>query len=401
MSGDTLSFTEADLAAAARVYDPALHEAPIVVGHPAHDLPAYGWVSALAFSDGADPDQDPGLYATPAQVNTDFADMVAAGAFKKISAAFYAPTSPSNPVPGSYYLRHVGFLGAQPPAVKGLRSPSFADAEDGVVVFSEWDDQTNASLWRGLRDWLIGKFGQDEADKVVPSYQVASLEQGAQQELANARQEMAGVMPAAFADATPTQHPTKPSPKPVTPQLETTVNPEEAAALAADNQRMAAELATLKAQAEGQRVATIHAANLAYCEGLVSSAKLLPAAKDVLVAALDHLDLHSTTPATSATTSATDGKPQALTFGEGDAKQPLAQALRDALAKAPAAVVFGETATKARSAGDVGGDASDDSALAYAENADPLRVTQDKKVRAHMTANPGLTYAAAARAVLG
>lgn len=125
MNGQALAFSEADLAATCAAYDPAKHEAPLVVGHPAHDIPAYGWVKALAFNEG-------GIDATPAQVNSDFADMVAAGAFKKISAAFYAPDAPQNPVPGVYYLRHVGFLGAQPPAVKGLRSPAFADAEVGV-----------------------------------------------------------------------------------------------------------------------------------------------------------------------------------------------------------------------------------------------------------------------------
>lgn len=128
MSGQTLQFTEADLQATCAAYDPTLHEAPLVVGHPAHDLPAYGWVQSLRFNEG-------GIDATPAQVNPDFADMVAAGAFKKISASFYLPDSPSNPVPGVYSLRHVGFLGAQPPAVKGLRPPGFADTEEGVLTF--------------------------------------------------------------------------------------------------------------------------------------------------------------------------------------------------------------------------------------------------------------------------
>lgn len=130
MSGQAFEFSESDLQATVAAYNPTLHEAPLVVGHPRHDLPAYGWVHSLAYSEG-------GLDATPAQVNTDFADMVAAGAFKKISASFYAPDAPQNPVPGIYYLRHVGFLGAQPPAVKGLRQPSFADDEVGVLTFSE------------------------------------------------------------------------------------------------------------------------------------------------------------------------------------------------------------------------------------------------------------------------
>ncbi len=51
--------------------------------------------------------------------------MVKAGRFKSRSASFYHPDNPNNPKPGVYYLRHVGFLGAQPPAVKGLKAVEF------------------------------------------------------------------------------------------------------------------------------------------------------------------------------------------------------------------------------------------------------------------------------------
>lgn len=136
MSGASYTFGEAELRAIAAAYDPALHEAPLTVGHPQHDLPAHGWVQGLAFHEGDD-EAPAGLYALPAQVNPGFAEMVAAGAFKKISAAFYAPDAAGNPKPGGYYLRHVGFLGAQPPAVKGLRNPAFSDTEAGVVAFGE------------------------------------------------------------------------------------------------------------------------------------------------------------------------------------------------------------------------------------------------------------------------
>ena len=122
MSGAVLDFSDADLAATAAAYDPARSEAPIVVGHPKTDGPAYGWVRSLSFAEG-------GLEAEPHQVDPAFAELVDAGRFKKISASFFTPDAPNNPVPGVYYLRHVGFLGAQPPAVKGLRSPEFADVD--------------------------------------------------------------------------------------------------------------------------------------------------------------------------------------------------------------------------------------------------------------------------------
>ncbi|RMH22225.1 MAG: peptidase, partial [Gammaproteobacteria bacterium] len=95
MSGQALSFSEADLAATAEAYDPALHEAPLVVGHPRHDAPAYGWVKRLSFSEG----DEGGLKAEPAQVDPAFAEMVRKGRFKKVSASFYPPAHPANPKP--------------------------------------------------------------------------------------------------------------------------------------------------------------------------------------------------------------------------------------------------------------------------------------------------------------
>lgn len=165
--GQTLSFSESDLDATVKAYDPALHEAPIVVGHPKDNGPAYGWVTGLSFSEGV-------LQAELGQVDQEFAEMVASGRFKKRSASFYAPDAPANPVPGVFYLRHVGFLGAQPPAVKGLKDIAFNDAEEGVVEFS--DPYMLAGLFRRMREWIIGKFGSEDADNVIPNWMVQDLE---------------------------------------------------------------------------------------------------------------------------------------------------------------------------------------------------------------------------------
>jgi hypothetical protein len=115
-----------------------VHEAPLVIGHPKDNLPAYGWVKSLNFADGL-------LQANPHNVIAEFTDWVKQGLYKKISASFYPPNHPSNPVPDVYYLRHVGFLGAQPPAVKGLPDPAFNEGEEGVVTieFSEEDQQVS------------------------------------------------------------------------------------------------------------------------------------------------------------------------------------------------------------------------------------------------------------------
>lgn len=169
MQGESLAFSESDLAACAAAYNPDLHEAPLVVGHPAADAPAFGWVHSLS----ATPE---GLFAAPLQVEPAFAEAVSQGRYKKVSASFYKPESAANPVPGVFYLRHVGFLGAQPPAVKGLKSVHFADtdADCFTVEFSEADTTSimrrMAGLFRGLRDWIIEKDGLEAADKVIPSW---------------------------------------------------------------------------------------------------------------------------------------------------------------------------------------------------------------------------------------
>lgn len=112
-------FSEADLDGMATSYSPSLREAPLTIGHPKDDLPAYGWVKRVTHAaNGA-------LSIAPHQLEPQFAEMVQSGRFKKRSACFYPPLAPNNPTPGKWYLRHVAFLGAQPPAVAGLKDIQF------------------------------------------------------------------------------------------------------------------------------------------------------------------------------------------------------------------------------------------------------------------------------------
>jgi len=173
--GKQHTFSESDIRAIIEGYDPALHEAPLTIGHPKSDAPAWGWVSALRFSEGASPAP---MYETH-KVEPAFAEMVNAGRFPKRSISLYPPKHPHNPKPEQWYLRHIGYLGAQPPALKGFPNASFNATEEGVVSFMDWSQRDIASLFRGLRDWIIGKFGKDEADKVIPSYMVDSIQEDA------------------------------------------------------------------------------------------------------------------------------------------------------------------------------------------------------------------------------
>jgi len=208
-------------------------------------------------------------------------------------------------------LRHVGFLGAQPPSIKGLKQAEFADADEGIVEFSEWDDVQNASLWRNLREWLIGKHGQDEADKVVPQYAVQQLEQSAQQELMEEAAEQDGATPQpAFSEGDP-------------------MTAQRIAELEAENARLKQDRADFAEAQKREKQAAQHAAHLNFAENLIKEGRLLPFQKELVVATLDFMA----------------GQEQVVEFGEGDGKKPLLAAVKDDwLAKAPKVVEFSEIA---------------------------------------------------------
>ena len=105
---------------AVSTFDAAYHEPPAVIGHPKTDDPAFGLVSAVKAETR---DGKKVLMARFRDVLPEFEDMVKTGRFPKRSAAFYADGR----------LRHVGFLGAMPPAVKGLQNIRFASGADGAT----------------------------------------------------------------------------------------------------------------------------------------------------------------------------------------------------------------------------------------------------------------------------
>ena len=126
-NGKEYTFSEQDVAAIAAGYSPAVHQSPAVVGHPELDAPAYAWADQLEF-DGAV------LWAHLKDVAAQFSAWVRQGFYRNISASFYEPER--SPVPGKWYLKHIGFLGAAPPAVPGLPHAAFA-ADRPAIAFEE------------------------------------------------------------------------------------------------------------------------------------------------------------------------------------------------------------------------------------------------------------------------
>jgi hypothetical protein len=160
-AGIETCFSPADVAAIAASYDPAVHKAPIVLGHPASDDPAYGWVGGLD-AQGGD------LYAHPDQISADLAEAVRRGDYRNVSVSLYRPDSPNNPKPGAYYLRHLGVLGASVPAVKGLAPLKFASGDDFLTIqFTEHSMQPDKTAEFAEREAAIqakeAEFAEREA----------------------------------------------------------------------------------------------------------------------------------------------------------------------------------------------------------------------------------------------
>ena len=310
--GATLSFSDADLSAIAAGYDTALHHAPIVVGHPKQDAPAYGWIDGLSVSGDR-------LVARPADIDTAFADLLHEKKFRKVSAAFYSPDSANNPTPGSYYLRHVGFLGAAVPAVKGLKPVEFAD-DDTVLVFADvelseswrqaWAFDAAARMFRSLRDWLIETKDVEAADKVIPTWDLDQITQAAADLRADAERENR----TAFSE------------QPKEPQMTKPEKTEEQrlADLAAREQEMATREATF---AENERQARA-VADAAFVDTIVKAGRL-------------PIGLRATATAVFA-----DLGDDELTFADGDETKKMSSraAFRDMLEKLPVQVETGELA---------------------------------------------------------
>lgn len=177
-NGNLITITAQDLHDAAQSYDVHKHEAPLVIGHPKHDAPAFGWVAKLNVNDEV-------LTADFSQVDDELAKLVRKGHYKKVSASFYPPQHPNNPIQGKWYLRHVGFLGARPPAVKGLKNIDFADDDSSVISFCEICEPENKENTMTTEEQLAAeKTAREKAEKEAEQAKAELAKLQAEQEQA-------------------------------------------------------------------------------------------------------------------------------------------------------------------------------------------------------------------------
>lgn len=354
MEGAPITYSAADLKAVADAYDPETAPVPVVVGHPATDAPAYAWATGFDYDASAQR-----LYATVGEIDPAFSEAVKAGRYKKVSLSFFRPDASANPVPGTWYPRHIGFLGGAAPAVSGLKNVQFSASEGSVTVSAEFGErgfEEAASLFRSIREFFIDKFGMEDADKALPGFQIDWLSEAEIQPPANR----------AAAFAAPQPNPPIQTKEPVVVQPNT-----------ADFAAREADIAAREARLKESEAKIAHAANVSFAESLVADGKLLPASKDKLVAVLNTVSSET-----------------AASFSAGEAAVSVAQALRDILAAQPKIVSFG--------AMDIPGNNGDEEAVSFAADGkpvDPASLERHNKALAFQRQHPGTSYMDAVRAV--
>lgn len=262
-----------DLKQCAANYAAETFKAPLVLGHPDTGAPAYGWVESLE-TDGNN------LYANVSTIDPLLKNAVAVGAYKNLSASFYLEDSPFNPKPGALYLRHVGILGAEPPAIKDLEPLSFKETADDYLVFYEKEN----SMPEIEKNEALTVEKNDSAPTATPAETAA---------------------PAAVDFG----------------EYETQI-----AALKTQVQSLTAEKDAALQQVKDLQTAERRKAHADFTERLIQDGKLAPAQADVVVATLEALS------------------ETAVNFGEGEACKSLEECFKDLLSNLTPAVPLKEAA---------------------------------------------------------
>jgi hypothetical protein len=275
-------------------------------------------------------------------------------------------------VPGKWYLRHIGFLGAAAPAVKGLKDVSFADADDGVAEFADlqlrsWVMRSIADLFRGLRERLIETDGVEKADRLIPSYQIDTIRDASNETTSTS----------SYADSIGIEE---------IHDEDRNMPDKNAADFAARETELASQKTQLDArdralkerEAKAQRDDAVE-----FVDGLVTGGKLLPKDKATVVELL--LALPAAEP---------------LSFADGDTtiEKPAPQLLRELLDGLPQRLDFSEKSGATDADANAG---AADFAAPPGTQVDAGQLELHRKARAHMAQHAGVSFVDAVKAVGG
>ena len=306
-AGNEKTWSEADLDTIVSKYNPSEHEAPIVIGHPKDNAPAWGWIEGLK-REGIS------LFAKAKDVVPEFKEMVNKGLFKKRSISLYP----------DFTLRHVGFLGAIPPAVKGLADVQFSEDNLTTIEFEEYRVPMIGRIFQRLREWLIEKFDTDTADRIVGSWEIDELKKDIPLDAQDEK------ITNAFKEGNKGKE-DKDMDKVAELEAKIKQLEKEVSDFAEKDKTKEQQIANLRLDLEKEQTEKRKTDFNTYCDGLVTEGKLTPVQK---VLAVDFMEILSGT--------------AEYEFTEGDAKEKKAplEAFKTFLTALPKQVEFSEKATK-------------------------------------------------------
>lgn len=306
--GKVTNWTEATLDTIVAKYNPAQHEAPFVIGHPEINKPAWGWTAGLK-RDGQR------LLAKGSQVVPEFAEMVEKGLFKKRSISLYPDLT----------LRHIGFLGAQPPAVKGLADIAFADDDNAVTIefMEDWKSSMMGRIMQRLREWIIDKFDTDTADRVVGQWEIDELKREP---------------PTSDSSFSSSSNEEEDMDKEKIQELETKVNGlmSKVTQFSEADKTKETQIATLRSELDAERKKTKRQEFASFCDSLIDAGTLTPAQKGPALDFMEILDGEKEYEFSEPTDADANAK----------AKKAPIDAFKAFLQTLPKQIEFGERATK-------------------------------------------------------
>lgn len=259
--GRACSFSKADLDQMVSNVA-ALGKVPAVIGHPKSGAPAYAWGELKREGDI--------LFAKFSDINPAFEAGVDSGAYRNRSISVYRDDKLG------WRPRHIGWLGAEPPAIDGLKPLDYDYSKDtDAFDFAAGDHEAEVSLasavldmadlFTRLREWVIAEKGIEAADKVVPSWSLDWIKERATaaREAFRAERDQEGLNPQF-------------SRRPQEDHSVSTITPEQlaqaqAAQKAAEDKLREFEAARAKSEVTSQ------------VDGWIADGKLLPAQKDACV----------------------------------------------------------------------------------------------------------------------
>lgn len=151
-----LGITSEHIKGLAESYATSGVRAPVVVGHPKDNSPAWGWVLSCR--------EDNDNLFCDIDLSPEFFALVEKGYFRERSVAFY------NRKP--YVLRHLGFLGANPPAIKGLQELTFSDDDEYECIAMNIEETKDSNL-----DDFLAPVALYALSEVLPGVRASNLTQ--------------------------------------------------------------------------------------------------------------------------------------------------------------------------------------------------------------------------------